>query len=89
MGGIETGTLVPVEPTLKYHPGVVEVLTQVCESRSGTVHGGQFDWGGLLPKSNGGVRRCAQTGRKSVVEYKGKSALNCETHKSSRYESRS
>ena len=27
MGGFETGTLVPVEPTLKYHPGVFEVLT--------------------------------------------------------------
>ena len=27
MGGFEAGTLVPVEPTLKYHPGVFEVLT--------------------------------------------------------------
>ena len=89
MGGCETGSLDSVEPTLKFHPGVVEVLTLVRESGSGTVHGRQFDWGGLLLKSNGGVRRCAQTGRKSVVEYKGKSALNCETHKSSRYESRS
>ena len=43
------------------------------------MYGGQFDWGGLLVKSNGGVRRCAQTGRKSVAEYKGKSALDCET----------
>lgn len=53
------------------------------------MYGGQFDWGGLLLKSNGGVRRCAQTGRKSVAEYKGKSALDCETDTSSRYESRS
>lgn len=52
------------------------------------MYGGQFDWGGLLLKSNGGVRRCAQTGRKSVAEYKGKSALDCETDTSSRYESR-
>ena len=52
-------TPVAVEPTLKYHPGVVEVLTQARESGSGTVHGGQFDWGGLLPKGNGGVRRYA------------------------------
>ncbi len=89
VGGFEAGTLVLVEPSLRYHPGVVEVLTWARESGSGTVHCGQFDWGGLLPKSNGGVRRCAQTGRKSVVEYKGKSALDCETHKSSRYESRS
>lgn len=34
-------------------------------SGSGTVHGGQFDWGGLLLKCNGGVRRYARYGRKS------------------------
>ena len=33
------------------------------------MHGGQFDWGGLLPKSNGGARRCAQRGRKSRNGY--------------------
>jgi hypothetical protein len=27
VGGFEAGTLVLVEPTLKYHPGVFEVLT--------------------------------------------------------------
>ncbi len=27
MGGFEAGTLVSVEPTLKYHPGLFEVLT--------------------------------------------------------------
>ena len=43
----------------------------VCDSNLGplsglgTVHGGQFDWGGLLPKRNGGVRRYARYGRKS------------------------
>ena len=57
--------LAVVEPTLKYHPGVVEVLTLVRESGPGTVHGRQFDWGGLLPKSNGGARRFARYGRKS------------------------
>jgi hypothetical protein len=45
-----------MEPTLKYHPLVFEVLTEMKTS-SGTLHGRQFDWGGLLPKSNGGVRR--------------------------------
>ncbi len=29
MGGIEVGTPVSMEPTLKYHPDVVEVLTLV------------------------------------------------------------
>ena len=27
MGGTETGTPVPVEPPLKYHPGMLEILT--------------------------------------------------------------
>ena len=49
---------------------------------------GQFDWGGLLPKSNGGVQRYTQPGRQSGVERKGRSVLNCETYQSSRYESR-
>ena len=65
MGDFEAGTLVLVEPTLKYHPGLFEVLTMARESGSGTVHGRQFDWGGLLPKSNGGVRRYARYGRTS------------------------
>ena len=33
MGGYETDTLVLVEPTLKYHPGMFEVLTQVLQYR--------------------------------------------------------
>ena len=65
MGGYEAWSPDRVEPTLKYHPGVVEVLTLAPESGSGTVHGRQFDWGGLLPKGNGGARRLARHGRKS------------------------
>ena len=43
----------------------------VCDSNLGplsglgTVHGGQFDWGGLLLKRNGGVRRYVSYGRTS------------------------
>ena len=55
----------------------------------GTLSDGQFDWGGRLQKSNGGVQSLAQRGRKSRNEYKRKSQVDCETHKSSRYESRS
>jgi hypothetical protein len=33
---------------------------------------GQFDWGGLLPKSNGGVQRYPQPGRQSGNERKGR-----------------
>ena len=53
-----------------------------------TMPEGQFDWGGFLPNCNGGVRRYTQHGQQSCVERKGRSVLNCETNKSSRYESR-
>ena len=35
------------------------------EARVGTVLIGQFDWGGLLPKSNGGAPWCPRPGRQS------------------------
>ena len=53
-----------------------------------TVSGGQFDWGGRLPKSNGGAQRFPQIGRKSIKERNGIRELDCETYKSSRDESR-
>ena len=56
-------------------------------SGGGTMSDGQFDWGGRLPKCNGGVQRLAQRGRKSRNEYKRISQPNCETYKSSSNES--
>ena len=53
-----------------------------------TVSGGQFDWGGRLPKSNGGAQWFPQVGRKSTIERNGIRELDCETYKSSRCESR-
>ncbi len=53
-----------------------------------TVLGGQFDWGGRLRKSNGGVQRFPQVGWKSTEECKGIRELDCETDGSSRCESR-
>ena len=71
-----------------YHSSMTEILTQVRETGSGTVSGGQFDWGGRLPKSNGGAQRFPQSGWKSLEECKGRRELDCETNKSSKYESR-
>ena len=88
MGGNEAGTLVSVEPMLGYHPLIIECLTRRCVVW-GTVSGGQFDWGGRLPKSNGGAQRFVQNGWESFVECNGKNELDCETNKSSRDESRS
>ena len=56
--------------------------------QDGTVSGGQFDWGGRLPKSNGGAQRYPQAGGKPVAECKGKRVFDCETDRSSRDESR-
>ena len=53
-----------------------------------TVSVGQFDWGGLLLKSNGGVQRYPQPGRQSGSERKGRRVLDCEPDGASRDESR-
>ena len=57
-------------------------------SSQGTVSGGQFDWGGRLLNSNGGVQRFPQGGWKSPIECIRIRELDCETNKSSRDESR-
>ena len=77
-----------VEPTLGYHSWGIGILTCGHESGRGTLSGGQFDWGGRLLKSNGGAQRFPQIGRKSIKECIGIRELDCETNKSSRYESR-
>ena len=73
---------------MKYHPCGIKLLTGIRETGLGKVLGGQFDWGGLLPKSNGGVQRHPLCGWPSHVERKGIRMLNCEIDGSSRCESR-
>ena len=48
--------------------------------------GGQFDWGGRLPKSNGGALRFPQAVRKSAIECKRIRELDCKASKPSRIE---
>ena len=71
---------------MEHHPGVSGILTPA--KGGGTVPGGQFDWGGRLPKSNGGAQRSPQAGWKSAVECIGRRGLDCEAYKPSRDESR-
>ena len=85
---MEAGTLVLVEPPLGYHSSVAGILTWRRETGEWTVSGGQFDWGGRLRKSNGGAQRYPQNGWKPFEESKVRRVLDCETNKSSRYESR-
>ena len=74
-----------MESMLGYQPLRVRNLT-LRVTNSGTVAGGQFDWGGRLRKSNGGVQRFPQRGQKSREEYKGRRELDCESYTTSRYE---
>ena len=57
------------------------------ESRRGTLLGGQFDWGGRLLKSNGGVQGSLSLNGNQAKECKRRSEPNCETDGSSSNES--
>ena len=50
-----------MEPTVKYQLLWIVFLTYTRESGLRTLAGGQFDWGGRLLKSNGGVQRFSQS----------------------------
>ena len=51
-----------VEPLVKYWSKQVENLTLSLEAGKGTVSDGQFYWGGILLKSNGGVQSLLHPG---------------------------
>ena len=68
-----------MESLLGYHSCTAEFLTCGRESGRGTLLGGQFDWGGRLPKGNGGAQRFVQRGRKSCNECKRINEPNCDT----------
>jgi hypothetical protein len=73
---------------MRHHPLRLENLTLSRETGQGTVSAGQFYWGGILPKSNGGARRLVQRGWQPRDECMGINQPNCETDKSIRCESR-
>ena len=71
-------------------PALMDRISNLSlEAGTGTAVGRRFDWGGRLLKSNGGARRSPRAGWKSAYECKGTRRLDCETDRSSRYESRS
>ena len=82
------GSLGLMESTVKYQSWEVGNLTIARETGNRTMSDGQFDWGGILLKSNGGVQSFPHRGWQSREERKGIREVNCETDKSSRYESR-
>ena len=76
------GDILEIPPFVNWNPNLLSL------SGRGTMSGGQFDWGGRLLNSNGGARRFPQAVWKPAVECKRIRELDCETYKSSRYESR-
>ena len=88
MGGSDVLALARMEPTVKYHPNGIKILTISLESGSWTVTDGQFAWGESLLKCNEGVQRFPQDGRQSSLECIGIRKLNCESDRTNRYESR-
>ena len=60
-------TPVCMEPPLGYHPCGAGFLTEAV-NRSGTMSGGEFDWGGRLRKGIGGAQRFPQNGWKPFEE---------------------
>ena len=87
MGDLESGALASGESSLGYHPSSTRLLTPRPEAGRRTMSDGQFDWGGRLPKSNGGAQRFPQAVWKSAIECKGIRELDCERDISSRHES--
>ena len=87
MGDGEVLALADMESTLGYHPLFIGPLTEEVTTLR-TVSGGQFDWGGRLPKGNGGAQRSPQPGWQPGVECNRTRGLDCETGGSSRDESR-
>ena len=83
VGGASLRIVISEIPLLAYLESNLRPLSGV-----GTVLGGQFDWGGLLLKSNGGVQRYPQPGWQSGIERKGRRVLDCESDGTSRDESR-
>ncbi len=82
-----------MESMLGYHSCSIETLTQRRESGAWTMSGGQFDWGGRLPKGNGGAQRRRPKVPSARLEIARKSVkalreLDSETYKSSWDESR-
>ena len=89
MGGVESGTPVPEEPTLKYHTEYTLVLTPIPVNPGG----GQCQLGSLTGAVSSKRVTEESKGTLSLVgnqafERKGRRVLDCETDRSSRYESR-
>ena len=86
---MESRALARAEATVKYHPALCDALTEMRQTLSRTVAGGQFDWGGRLRKCNGGARMVPSA--RSVlapIECNGRREPDGESDSSNRVERR-
>ena len=89
MGGFEAQALACVEPSLKYHPDVLDVLTWARYPGRGPCMVGSLT--GAVPSQRVTEEHegtLSAVGNRAL-ECIGTSWLDCETDESSRYESRS
>ena len=63
-GRHRSGDASPRGASLEIPPFALLMSNRGPLSGSGTLHRGEFDWGGRLLKSSGGVQRLARPGRK-------------------------
>ena len=84
MGDCETGTLVSVESTLKYHPVRAGLLTTVRESDLEQRQVGSLTGAVASQNVTEAPKSSYQAGWQSAVECKGTRELDCETDMSSR-----
>ena len=89
MGGFEAVTLVIVEPTLKYHPDIFEVLTSTRYPGQGHCMVGSLTGAVSSQRVTEECEGWLSAVGNRALECIGISQLDCETNTSSRYESRS
>ena len=88
MGGYEAWAPAWVEPTLEYHPRQIGDLTLHRDPGREPCQVGSLTGAVASQNVTEAHVRFAQIGWQSIVECKSISGLDCETYKSSRYESR-
>ena len=88
MGGYEARTLVLVEPTLKYHPGMFEVLTLARYPGWGQCMVGSLTGAVSSQRVTEECKGTLSAVGHRALECKGISVLDCKIDGSSRYESR-
>ena len=88
MGGYEIGTPVSMEPLLGYHPCVTGFLTCIHDLDGGQCQVGSLTGAVASKRVTEALKVHLDAVRNRKKECKGRRWIDCETDKSSRYESR-